>query len=61
MFNTTFKLYRGGVLLVGKTGGNHRPAASHWQTLSYDVALSALRLSGIGTHNLNGDIHWLHR
>ena len=29
------------VLLVGETGvqgGNHRPAESHWQTLSHNVA-----------------------
>jgi hypothetical protein len=42
------------VLLVEETGGsgeNHRPAASHWQTLSRNVVLSTPRLSGFRTHN----------
>ena len=42
-------------------GENHRPAASHWQTLSHYVVSSTPRLSGIGTHNIGGDMHWLHR
>ena len=34
-----FPLYREGhwVLLVEEIGENHRPVASHWQTLSYNV------------------------
>ena len=47
VFNTTFNnisaiLWRS-VLLVEETrvpGVNHRPAASHWQTLSHNVVLS---------------------
>jgi hypothetical protein len=39
-------------------GENHRPAASHWQTLSHNVV--HLILSGIRTHNVNGDKHWLY-
>jgi len=36
-----FQLYRGAVLLVEKTrvpGKNHRPNASHWQTLLHVVS-----------------------
>jgi hypothetical protein len=42
------------VLLVEETGvpgENHHPAASHWQTLSQNVASNIPRLSGIRTHN----------
>jgi hypothetical protein len=40
---------------------NHWPVASHWQTLSHNVILSTPHLSGIWTHNVSGDKHWLHR
>ena len=61
VFNATFNnisviLWRS-VLLVEETGGtreNHRPAASHWQTLSHNVL--HLTLIEIRTH----DRHWLH-
>jgi hypothetical protein len=50
------------VLLVDETGvsgENHRPAASHWQTLSHNVVSSTPRLSGIWTHNVIDDsITW---
>jgi len=49
------------VLFVEETRENHRPAASHWQTLSHNVALSTPRLSGIRTHNVNVDRHRLQR
>ena len=47
------------VLLVEETEvpiKNHRPAASHRQTLSHNVVLSTPRLSGIRTH-VSGDRH----
>ena len=42
-------------------GETHRHAASHWQTLSQNVVLSSPHLSGIGTHNVSCDSHWLHK
>ena len=42
------------VLLVeetGECGENHRPVASHWQTLSHNVVSSSHRLSRAQTHN----------
>ena len=48
------------VLLVeetGRFGENHRPVASHWQTLSHNVVSSTSRLVGIRTHNFSGDMH----
>jgi len=35
-------------------GENHRHVASHWQTKSHNVV--DLRLIGIQTHNISGDI-----
>jgi len=40
------------VLLLEKTGENHGPVASHWQTLSHNVVSSTPRLIGIRTHNV---------
>ena len=48
------------VFLVKETGGpgeNHRPFASHWQTLSHNVI--HLTLIKIRTHNISGDRHRL--
>ena len=54
VFNTTFNnisvISWRSFLLVEETEENHRPAASHWQTLSHNVVYIAL--SGIRTHNL---------
>jgi len=46
------------VLLVEEAGvprENHRPVASHRQTLSHNVASSTPRLSGGRTHNISGE------
>jgi hypothetical protein len=46
-FSTTFQLYHDGqFFLVEETGvprENHRPVASHWQTLSHNVVSSTPR------------------
>ena len=60
-FNATFNNIS--VLMVQETGvsvENHRPVASHWQTLSHNVVSSTPRLSGTRTHNVSSDRHWLH-
>ena len=63
VFNATFNnisvIWWWSVLLVEETGvpwENHRPAASHWQTLSGIVVL--LALSGSRTHNISSDSKW---
>ena len=61
-FNATtiFQLYLDGQFYCRKTGvpgENHRPAASHRQTLSYNVISSTPRLSGIRTPNFSSDSH----
>jgi len=44
VFNTTFNnisvISWRSVLVVEETGINHRPVASHWQTLSHNVVSS---------------------
>ena len=59
MFNATFNNISAiswrSVLLVEETGENHSPAASYRHTLSHNVVSSTPRLSGIRTHNVNGD------
>jgi hypothetical protein len=57
VFNTTFNNISAiswrSVLLVeeiGVSGENHRPVASHWQTLSRNVVSSTA--NGVKTHNI---------
>ena len=63
VFNATFNnisvISLRSVLLVEETGENHRPAASHLQTLShiYKVVSSTPCLSGVRTHNVSGNRH----
>ena len=65
VFNATFNnisvISLRSVLLVEETGvprENHRPAASHWQTLSHNVVSSTHSLNGIRTHNVSSHRHW---
>jgi hypothetical protein len=65
VFNATFNnisvISWRSVLLAEETrvsGENHRPFASHWQTLSHNVVSSTPRLSGIQTHNVSNDRHY---
>ena len=59
VFNTTVNnisviLWRSVLLLeeTGVPGENHRPSASHWQTLSHNVVSITPRLSRVRTHNI---------
>jgi hypothetical protein len=54
-FNNTSVQSWQSAILVEETrvpGENHRPAVSHWQTLSHNVVSHTSRLNGIRTHNL---------
>jgi hypothetical protein len=67
VFNATFNnisiiSWRSVLLLVltDVRGEIHRPAASHWHTLSHNVVSSKTRLNGIRFHNVSGVRHSLH-
>jgi hypothetical protein len=52
------------VFLVEETGvpeENHRPAASHLQTLFHNVVLSTPHLNRIQTHNFSGGLKWVYK
>jgi hypothetical protein len=49
------------ILLVEKTGENHWPAASHWQTLSHNVVSSTPHNDQHSNSQLDCDRHWLYR
>ena len=55
IFNNISVISWRSVLLVEETEENNRPG--HWQTLSQNVISSAPRMSGIRTHNVDGDRH----
>ena len=64
VFNATFNnisviSWRSALLVKEIEGPTeiHRHAASHWQTLSYNVVSSTTRLNGIRTDNISGDKH----
>jgi hypothetical protein len=64
VFNATFNnisvILWLSILLMTETGvpgENHRPAASHLQTLAHNAVSSTPRLSGIQTNNFSGDMH----
>ena len=65
VFNATFKnisVMSWSVLLVEEIRvpkENHRPAASHWQTLSYSVVSSTPRYEQ--DLNFSDDRNWLHK
>jgi hypothetical protein len=42
-FNNISVILWQSVLLLEETGDNHRPAASHWQTLSHNIVSNATR------------------
>jgi hypothetical protein len=55
VFNATFDNIWWWALLVEKTGENHRPVASHRQTLSHNVV--HLALIEIRTHNITREVY----
>ena len=58
-FNNISVILWWSVLLVEETGvpgENHRPVASHWQTLSYHVVSSRPPLSRFQTHNISSPL-----
>ena len=59
-FNNISVILWRSVLLVEENkvpGENHRPVASHRQTLLHNVVTSTPHMSGVLTHNISGDRH----
>jgi hypothetical protein len=60
VFNDISVIWWRSVLLVEETRENHRPDATHWQTLSHNVVSSTPRMGGNRTRNVRGGGHWFH-
>ena len=60
VFNDISVIWWRSVLLVEETRENHRPDATHWQTLSHNVVSSTPRMGGNRTRNVRGGEHWFH-
>ena len=45
---------------TGGPGEDLQPVASHWQIALDNIVSSTPCLRGNRTHNVSGDMHWLH-
>jgi hypothetical protein len=63
-FNNISAISWRSVLLVEETrvpGENHRPVASHWQTLSHKAVSNTLCSKRDSSSQISSDRYWLHR